>query len=151
MREDLKTAMRAKDTARLNVLRGLFADITNQSKTSSPIKTDMQLLSLLRKKSSQAQAAAKEFEGAGRSDLKEKEDKAVEVLEAYAGSVTTVGEEVVRDVVAEVVAAMMKEGKKGNQGDVMKAVVGPGGSLEGQNVDKAVVAKVVKEVLINSA
>ena len=54
LRSDLKTAMKAKDTPRLNVLRALLADVTNSAKTSNPIKTDMQLLSLLRKRAAAA-------------------------------------------------------------------------------------------------
>lgn len=139
--------MRAKDTAKLNVLRGLLAEVTNQSKTSSPINTDMQLVSLLRKKSSQAQAAAKEFEGAGRTDLKEKEDAAIVVLEEYAGSVEMVGEEEISTAVRQAIETVKSEGKKSGQGEMMKMLFGPGGSLEGKNVDKSVVAKEVKGAL----
>lgn len=45
LKGDLKTAMKEKDTNRLNVLRGIIADVTNSAKTSNPIKTDMQLVS----------------------------------------------------------------------------------------------------------
>src|SRR3954471_6261859 len=61
LRTDLKSAMRAKDTARLSVLRSLLADITNASKTSSPITNDVALLALLRKRISASQTATDEF------------------------------------------------------------------------------------------
>jgi uncharacterized protein YqeY len=34
LRSDLKTAMKAKDTNRLNVLRGLLAEVTKQPRSS---------------------------------------------------------------------------------------------------------------------
>ncbi|KAK3116502.1 hypothetical protein LTR53_003046 [Teratosphaeriaceae sp. CCFEE 6253] len=147
LRTDLKTAMRAKDAPRLDVLRALLADITNAAKTSNPIATDMQLLSLLRKRLTASQTAKAEFVGAGRQDLAEKEGLQGSVLEEYAGGVKVVGVERVR----EVVRAMAEEGGEGGKGlgmgEVIKKLLGPGGRLEGENVDRAEVARVVKEVL----
>ena len=65
--------MKAKDTNRLNVLRGLLAEVTNAAKTAQPLDSDMKLLGLLRKRTSAANQAAKEFSDAGRQDLTEKE------------------------------------------------------------------------------
>lgn len=149
IREDLKVAMRAKDTARLNVLRGLLADITNAAKTANPVTTDMQLLSMLRKRSSMASQAAKEFGDAGRQDLKDKEDAAIVILESYAGEVETVGEQEIRNIVAEAVKVLQGENKKFNQGDVMKLLLGPTGAFQGKNVEKAEVARIVKQTLAN--
>tara|TARA_R110002060_G_scaffold10982_10_gene16267 strand:- start:37 stop:474 length:438 start_codon:yes stop_codon:yes gene_type:complete len=73
-RKDMKTAMQQKDSNRLAVLRALLSQTLNASKTSSPINTDMQMLSLLRKSANAAKAAAEEFKGAGRQDLADKED-----------------------------------------------------------------------------
>ena len=147
IREDLKTAMRAKDTPRLNVLRGLLAEITNAAKTPNPITSDMQLLSLLRKRSSAAVQAAKEFEAAGRPELKDKEDAQIAILEAYAGQVETVGEQEIVNVVAEAIKVLQGDNKKFNQGDVMKLLLGAGGAFDGKNVEKAEVARVVKQAL----
>ncbi|GAB7355893.1 hypothetical protein MBLNU459_g6541t1 [Dothideomycetes sp. NU459] len=149
-RADLKTAMKAKDTNRLNVLRGILAEVTNAAKTSSPVKSDLQLLSMLRKRSSAAQQAAKEFQEAGRQDLKDKEDAAIAVLEEYAGSVETVGEQEIRNTVTETLQVMKSEGAKTGSGDVLKKLLAPGGAFEGKPVEKSQVAKLVKEVLVNS-
>lgn len=149
-REDLKAAMRAKDTNRLNVLRGILAEVTNAAKTSNPVKSDLQLLSMLRKRSSAAQQAAKEFQDAGRQDLKDKEDAAIAVLEEYAGSVDTVGEQEIRNIVTQALAVMKSEGVKTTSGDVLKKLLAPGGAFEGKPVEKSQVAKLVKEVLANA-
>ncbi|KAK3111068.1 hypothetical protein LTR53_014044 [Teratosphaeriaceae sp. CCFEE 6253] len=148
LRTDLKTAMRAKDAPRLDVLRALLADITNAAKTSTPIATDMQLLSLLRKRLTASQTAKAEFVGAGRQDLAEKEGLQGSVLEEYAGGVKVVGVERVREVVRAVAEEEGGDGGKGlGMGEVIKKLLGPGGRLEGENVDRAEVARVVKEVL----
>ncbi|KAM3420164.1 Altered inheritance of mitochondria protein 41 [Cercospora zeina] len=141
--------MKAKDTARLNVLRGVIAEVTNSAKTSSPIKTDMQLLSVLKKKVAAAKAAQQEFKAAGRDDLVEKEQQQVDVLDEYADSVKTMGVEEIQDAVKTVVeqAKAATENTKINMGEVLKKVLGPGGSLEGKPVDRAEVARIVKQIL----
>ncbi|TVY12497.1 Altered inheritance of mitochondria protein 41, partial [Lachnellula arida] len=98
IRKDLKSAMQNKDANRLLVLRALLSQTLNASKTSSPINTDMQMLSLLRKSSAQSRAASEEFKRNGREDLARKEEDQIRVLEEYAGGVSVVGEEEVRRV-----------------------------------------------------
>lgn len=146
LRGDLKTAMKAKDTNRLNVLRMLLAEITNASKTASPINNDMQVLALLRKRSAAAKAAADEFAAANRSDLKDKEEAQVAVMEEYAGVVQTVSDEEVRKAVEE----LKKEtaaGEKVDKGKFLRKLIGPGGVFEGKPVEKASVVRIVQEVL----
>lgn len=147
LRTDLKTAMKDNDTNRKNVLRNLLAEITNAAKTSSPMKSDMQLLSLLRKRAAASRSAGTEFANAGRSDLKEKEDAQVAVLEEYAGGVQTMSGQEIQNAVTQVVEEMKAQGGKLNMGDVLKKLLAPGGSLDGKPVEKSEVAKVVKEVL----
>lgn len=148
LKGDLKTAMKAKDTNRLNALRGLLAEVTNQAKTTNPIKTDMQLLSLLRKRTTAAKAAGEEFKAAGREDLLEKEEAQAAIFEEYAGGVETMPESDVKAAVTKVVdeAKAIAEGKV-NMGDVLKKILGPGGSLEGKPVDRSEVARIVKQAL----
>lgn len=149
LRSDLKTAMKAKDTNRLNVLRGLLAEVTNAAKTSAPLDSDMKLLNLLRKRSSAALQAGKEFANAGRADLKEKEDAAIKVLEEYAGNVETVSEEDIRKAVQDTIDGIKAEaaGAKVVMGDVLKKLLAPGGVFEGKPVEKSQVAKAVREFL----
>ncbi|KAH8648773.1 Yqey-like protein-domain-containing protein [Tricladium varicosporioides] len=144
IRKDLKSAMQAKDTNRLTVLRSLLSQTLNASKTSNPINTDMQMLALLRKTKASSEAAVSDFEKAGRSDLVEKEQKQIAVLEEYVGGVEVMGEEEIKAGVESVVAAMTGELK---MGDVLKEVFKEGGPIEGKNADRGVVARVVKEVL----
>ncbi|KAI0158928.1 Yqey-like protein-domain-containing protein [Pestalotiopsis sp. NC0098] len=153
LKGDLKTAMRAKDAPRLAVLRSILAATLNASKTASPIQTDAQLVALLRKTAKASEDAAAEFEGAGRADLVDKERAQIAILDEYvAGSgVQTLGEDELRTAVAGVVTALTSEGAlqggKVRFGDVMKQLLAPAGPLDGKNVEKAELAKIVKEVI----
>lgn len=152
IRGDLKAAMRAKEATRLGVLRSVLSATLNASKTATPINTDAQLVALLRKMARASQDAAEEFRGAGRGDLEEKEQAQIKILDEYvAGSgVQDLGADDLRVIVAGVVTAMTSEGAVQGQakmGDVMKKLLAPGGPLEGKSVEKAELAKVVKEVL----
>ncbi|KAK8042682.1 hypothetical protein PG994_013165 [Apiospora phragmitis] len=154
LKADLKTAMRAKDAARLTVLRSVLAATLNASKTASPITTDAQLVALLRKTAWASRDAAAEFLLAGRDDLVEEEQAQIDILDEYvAGSgVQKVGADELRTIVAGIVTAMTSEGGvatggKVQMGNVMKKLLAPGGPLEGKDVEKSELAKIVKEVV----
>ncbi|TKA79081.1 hypothetical protein B0A55_02520 [Friedmanniomyces simplex] len=129
--------MQQKDKPRLAIVRSLLADVTNAAKTSSPVQTDMQLLSLLRKRATAAQTAKAEFAGAGRQDLVEQEEQQAKVLEDV--------RDAVQRVVEEGKAVLAAGGKAANMGDVLKKLLGAGGSLEGKNVERSEVARVRTE------
>lgn len=145
--------MRAKDAPRLAAIRSILAATLNASKTSSPIVTDAQVLSLLRKTQRASADASAEFAAAARQDLVDKEQAQIGVLEEYAAGsgIEEVNEEQLRTIVAGVVTAMTSEAGattdgKARMGDVMKKVLAPGGPLEGKDVEKATLARIVKEV-----
>lgn len=145
--------MKDKDTNRLNVLRGLLSEVTNAAKTNSPIKTDMQLLSLLKRRRATAKQASEEFKNAGRNDLVQKEEDQVTILQEYEGDVKTMSDDDIRDVVIRAVEeAKAKQTTPGkiNMGDVLKKLLAPGGTLDGKPVERAEVARIVKEVLTMS-
>ncbi|KAJ9313409.1 hypothetical protein DTO271D3_6272 [Paecilomyces variotii] len=147
IRTDLKTAMRAKDTARLNVLRAIISETNNAAKTPSPIQTDLQLLSLIRKRAAASKEAAKQFEEAGRADLKEKEDAQVVVWEEYAGQVETMGTDEIKQAVSQTISSLKEAGKKADIGTVLKTIFAPGGALDGKPAEKAEVARIAKETV----
>lgn len=89
---DLKTAMRAKATTRLSVLRSLLAATQNASKTSTPITTEPQLLALIRKNIKKSKAAALEFQENGREELWRQEMGEVKILQEYEGGVIEAGD-----------------------------------------------------------
>lgn len=139
--------MRAKDTNKLSVLRTLLAQTLNASKTNSPILTDMHMLALIRKNSAAAKTAAEEFKAAKRDDLAEKELAQLKVYDEYTAGVEVVGEEEVSNVVQKVIQEIKAGNGKLAAGEVMKKVLAPEAGFEGKNLDKAMVAKVVKELI----
>ena len=147
LREDLKTAMRAKDAPRLAVLRAIIADITNSTKTQSPISDDISLLSLLKKRISASRTAVEEFRQADRKDLVAKEEEQLRILEGYAGKIRTMDAGEIHDLVVRLVESLRSDSRQLAVGDVMKRAFGPEGTFEGKMVEKSEVVKAVKEVL----
>ncbi|OJD18799.1 hypothetical protein AJ78_01206 [Emergomyces pasteurianus Ep9510] len=145
IKSDLKDAMRAKDTARLNVLRAIISETNNAAKTSSPIKTDIQLLKLISKRTTALKDAKSEYIDAGRTDLSENAAKELDVLNGYASQVETTGVEEIQAAVSKVIEEIRSSGKEPAIGSVIKALVGAGGSLEGKPVQMADITRIVKK------
>ncbi|KAM5348037.1 hypothetical protein ACJ41O_007861 [Fusarium nematophilum] len=147
LKADLKTAMRAKDAPRLAVLRSIMSANLNASKTSTPIKTDVQLVALIRRIQKGAFDAAAEAKAANRDDLVQKEEQQIKVLEEYLANsgVQTLGKAELNALVQDAVEASKAAGvqSKAIIGDVMKRLAG---ALEGKDVDRKELAKMVKEL-----
>ena len=111
LRNDLKTAMRAKDTPRLNVLRALLAEITNASKTAKPIENDATLYLLLNKQIASSEKAVEEFASAKRDDLVQKETLQMDVLKGYKHEIPTVTQDDMDKVINSVVDELKAAGK----------------------------------------
>ncbi|KAK3318383.1 Yqey-like protein-domain-containing protein [Apodospora peruviana] len=150
MKGDLKAAMRAKDATRLAVLRAILAATLNASKTASPIKTDAQLVALLRKTARASQEAVDGFRNAGREDLVEKEDAQIKVLLEYVSEsgITSVDEAALREMATQSKVDIVADGANVNVGELMKRLLAPGGPLEGKYFEKATLAKIAKEVAV---
>ncbi|EKD19731.1 hypothetical protein MBM_01683 [Drepanopeziza brunnea f. sp. 'multigermtubi' MB_m1] len=148
IRKDMKTALQAKDTPRLTVLRALLAQTLNASKTARPIASDAQVLALLRKSAAAARAASAEFRQNARPDLADKEDRQAAIMEEYTDAVPAVGEDEVRAAVQAVLDALRAEagGKELKMGEVLKKVFAPE-VLGEKPVEKGDVARIVKELM----
>ncbi|OQV09205.1 hypothetical protein CLAIMM_13352 [Cladophialophora immunda] len=151
IKNDLKSAMRAKDTSRLTVLRGTISEINQAASSSAPIKTDLQILALLRKRKSATEAAMKEAEAAKRPDLAEKQAKEMEVIDELAGSVKLMDPAAVRLVVRGKIETLRNttQGEL-KQGVVMKELLKPGGELDGKPLDNKILAELVREELFSN-
>ena len=150
LKTDLKTAMRAKDAPRLSVLRSVLAATTNAAKTSAPIRTDVQLVQLLRKTARGNQEAAQEARAAGRADLVEKEETQIKIIDEYIADsgLQTLGKEEMQAIVEKVVSEVKSEGvdEKRLSGEVMKRLMTTGGPLDGKEVDRSELAQIAKEM-----
>ena len=81
--------MQKKDKERLNVLRGVIADVTNATKANTPMTTDLHVLGLLRRRLAAGRDAAAEFTRGNRPDLARTEETQIAILEQYAAGVQT--------------------------------------------------------------
>jgi uncharacterized protein YqeY len=149
LKDDLKAAMRAKDTNRLAVLRSVLAATLNASKTDKPIKTDVQLVGLIQKSARKSQETAAEARQAGREDLVEKEEAQQRILEEYAAGsgVREIGEVELKQIIQSTKAALVAEGVQGKalQGEIIKSLFKPGGLLEGASFEKKGVVTLIRE------
>jgi hypothetical protein len=144
LRTDLKTAMQKKDQARLSVLRGLLAEITNASKTDKPIANDSSLFLLLRKKLAAGEDSVQEFQKAKREDLVAKEEEQIKVLREYIGGIDVFSGEELRKTVEGVVEESKNAGEKAHPGKVMGTVLK---ALGERAVDREELSKVIGEIL----
>ncbi|KAL2040430.1 hypothetical protein N7G274_006873 [Stereocaulon virgatum] len=146
IRNDLKAAMKAKDSSRLDVLRGLISEVTNAAKTSNPIVTDLQMVNMIRKRVKSSEAASEEFQNAKREDLKAREVAQIGVLQEYLPS-RSLSEEDLTTMIQDVIGRMRTEGKDVRLGSVMKALVADSGGLNGQSVDMRNVSRLVNAMI----
>lgn len=119
--EDIKTAMRAKDTVALSTLRALKSAVKNvaiEKGGADAVLDDQETTAVIRKQIKQRQDSITQFEGAGRSELADKEKAEMAVLEAYLPAAMTAEE--IEAVVAEVIAETGAT-SKADMGKVMKA------------------------------
>ncbi len=85
LKESIKTAMKAKDTVRLGVLRGLSAAATNElvAKDRKPdeILNEEELMTVIMRAAKQRKDSIEQFEKGGRPELAESEQAELEILQ----------------------------------------------------------------------
>ncbi len=83
IQEDMKTAMRAKDSARLGTIRMLLAAIKQREVDERVELDDAAVLSVIERMIKQRRDARAQFEAGARADLADKEAAEIAVLEPY--------------------------------------------------------------------
>ena len=81
--EDMKTAMRSKESARLSTIRMLLAAAKQREVDERITLTDADLLAIIDKMIKQRRDSITQFEAGGRADLVAVEKAEVDVLQAY--------------------------------------------------------------------
>jgi hypothetical protein len=79
----MKSALRAKDSARLSAIRLLLAAIQQREVDERITLGDAEVVSVIEKMLKQRRDSIQQFEAAGRQDLADKEKFEVTVLQAY--------------------------------------------------------------------
>jgi uncharacterized protein len=117
--EDMKTAMRAKDTERLGTIRLLLAACKQKEVDERVVLDDAAVVALVDKLIKQRKDSISAFVAAARQDLADKEEAEMKVLQAYLPQRMTAEE--VTAAVAAIVAELGAKGP-GDMGKVMGAV-----------------------------
>lgn len=139
---DIKAAMIAKDSIKLNTLRFLQSAIKNKEIDSrpQPITAD-DVLGVIKKLVKQRKESIEQFSNAGRMDLAEQETAELKFLEVYLPAQMTAEQitKVVEEVIAETGAKTVKD-----MGTVMKAVMAKtAGAADGKIISEVIKSKLV--------
>lgn len=117
--EDMKAAMRAKDSARLSTIRMLLAAIKQREVDERIVLDDAAVVAIVDRTIKQRKDSIAAFQSAGRTDLVDKESAEVAVLQAYLPA--RLSAEEIGAQVAAIVAELGAAGP-GDMGRVMAAV-----------------------------
>lgn len=142
--EDIKAAMKAKETDKLGALRMLKSSlkyaVIEKGAASEAALSDADVVTVVRKRIKQCQDAIEGFVQGGRAEQAEKEKAEVALLEAYLPAALPADElaSLVRSAIAETGAT-----GKAQMGAVMKVVMA---KASGRADGKAVNAEVLKQL-----
>ena len=141
--DDMKAAMRAKDTAKLGTIRLLTAAMKQKEVDERIELTDTHVLAIIEKMIKQRKDSITQFEAGGRQDLADIEKAELAVLSGYMPAAMSDAE-----IQTEVAAAVAASGAAGPQdmGKVM-AILKP--KLAGR-ADMTAVSGLVKAALSNA-
>ncbi len=140
IKDQMKEAMKAKDTVRLGVIRGLVSGFTNElvamKKMPTDELTDEEVLNVIRRAVKQRKDSIDQFTKGGRADLAETEQAELSILETYLPAQMS-KEEVVaiaeakkaelgvtdKSGAGKLMGALMRDLKGKADGDLVKLVV----------------------------
>lgn len=140
--EDMKSAMRAKDSVALNVVRNLKSAIKYAAIEKLGAEGELEdadVLVVIRREIKKRNDSVTQYEGAGRQDLADQEKAEIVVLEKYLPAALSLEE--IEKLVVEAIAETGASSKK-DMGKVMKLVQERSeGRADGKALSAAVSAK----------
>ena len=140
--EDLKNAMKEKDTFKLSVLRMLKSALQLEQIAKKHELDDNEIAAVLKKQVKVRKDSLEEYKKYGKTELVESLEKEIAILDAYLPEEMSESEisEIVKSAVEEIKPTSMKD-----MGIVMKKV---NEQLIGKNADMSLVSKLVKEKIM---
>ena len=138
--EDMKSAMRAKDAARLSTIRMLLAACKQREVDERIVLDDAAVIGIVDKLIKKRRDSITAFAQGGRPDLVEKESAEVTVLEAY------LPQRLSADELAAAVAAIVAQLGASGPGDMGKVMAAAKAQLAGK-ADMGGVSAAVKQAL----
>jgi uncharacterized protein YqeY len=138
---EITAAMRAKDAVRLSTLRMLKAAVMNKGVEKNRDLDDTEVLQVVATLVKQRKDSVEQFQGAGRTDLADKEIAEIAILQEYLPPAASQA-----DIDAAVAAAIAETGATTarDMGKVMKSVMP---KLAGRNADGKAVNEAVRRAL----
>ncbi|MFC1622471.1 GatB/YqeY domain-containing protein [Patescibacteria group bacterium] len=139
--EDIKQAMRNKDTQQSSLLRSVVSEINNQAielKKKEEGLNEQEEIKVLKREVKKRKDSIVQFEAGGRPELAEQEKKELEVLQTYLPE--EMNEQEIKKIVEKVINKM-GEVAPSQFGEVMKKVIE---ETQGQ-ADGSLVSQIVKE------
>ncbi|WP_457592814.1 GatB/YqeY domain-containing protein [Hydrogenimonas sp.] len=140
LQNDLKTAMKEKDTFKRDVIRFVMSAIKQIEVDERKELSDADIEAILVKQIKQRNDAIAQFKEGGREDLVEKNEKELEILRSYLPK--PMSEEDVRKIVAEIIAQTGAQGMKD-----MGRVMGAAKAKIGSRAEGKVINQIAKELL----
>jgi uncharacterized protein YqeY len=138
--EDLKSAMRAKDSLRMNTVRGLKSAIKYREIELMKPLDDAGILGVVSTEIKRRRDSVEQYRAGNRPDLADKEEAEIKILQEFLPQQLTPAE--VEAKVTEVIARVGAQGPK-DMGAVMKALLP---EVQGR-ADGKVVSELVKQRL----
>lgn len=142
--EDLKNAMKEKDTFKLSVLRMLKSALQLEQIAKKHELDDNEIAAVLKKQVKVRKDSLEEYKKYDKTELVESLEKEIAILDAYLPEEMSESEisEIVKSAVEEIKPTSMKD-----MGLVMKKV---NELLIGKNADMSLVSKLVKEQIMSN-
>ncbi len=140
IKEDMKTAMREKASARLETIRMLLAAIQRREVDERITLDDIQVLAVIEKLVKQGQESIDQFTQGGRADLADKEKRELALYKSYLPEPLSAAE------VDKLIAAAIQESGAVSIKDMGKVVASLKPRLQGR-ADMGKVSAKVKEIL----
>lgn len=141
IQEDVKAAMRARDSARLLTVRGLMAAIKQREIDDRVTLDDAAVLAVIDKLVKQRRDAIAAFRQGGREDLVAQEEAEARLLEAY------LPQRMSADEVAAAAAALVSELGASGPADMGRVMAAAKARLAGK-ADMATVSAAIKRALV---
>lgn len=137
---DLKEAMKSKDSFRLSVIRMVKGAMQLAKPNPREELTDDDVITVISKQIKMRNDSIKEFEAAGRSDLVEQNKKEIEILNTY------MPKQLSEEELTEIIDKVFEEVKPTSQKDMGLIMKNISPLVKGK-VDMSLVNKLVKERL----
>lgn len=139
--EDMKSAMRAKETDRLSTIRMLLAACKQREVDERIVLDDAAVIGIVDKLIKQRKDSIAAFTQAGRTDLVDKESAEVKVLEAY------LPQRLSAEEIAAAVGSLVQSLGASGPGDMGKVMAAAKANLAGK-ADMGLVSAAVKQALV---